>query len=66
MRKQKPTKKRQMDIKGNVIRRRLRRPKVSIVYTAGRAKTQFMIPKPREADRADILENLASMKISEL
>ena len=37
--KEKPVKSRKSDINGKVVRRRLRRPKVSIVYTAGMAKT---------------------------
>ncbi len=49
---EKPVQKRKMDISGNVVRRRLRRPKVSIVYTAGRAKIQFVIPQPSETSRA--------------
>jgi hypothetical protein len=37
---------------GKVKRRRPRRPKVSIVQTAGQAKTKFTRPKPKEARRA--------------
>ena len=50
--KEKPVQKRKMERKGKVKRRRLRRPKVSIVRKAGRAKTQFRIPVPMEARRA--------------
>jgi hypothetical protein len=51
--KEKPVKRRERAIKGKVVRRRLRRPKVSIVWMAGRAKTKFMMPKPREAVREE-------------
>jgi hypothetical protein len=37
---------------GKVKRRRPRRPKVSIVQTAGQAKAKFTMPKPKEAKRA--------------
>jgi hypothetical protein len=37
---------------GNVKRRRARRPKVSIVQMAGKAKRKLMSPKPKEAKRA--------------
>jgi predicted naringenin-chalcone synthase len=37
---------------GNVNRRRLRRPNVSMVQTAGKAKSQLTRPKPQEARRA--------------
>ena len=40
---------------GKVVRRRLRLPKVSIVYTAGKAKSQLMRPKPKEARSAWML-----------
>lgn len=37
---------------GKVKSRSPRRPKVSIVQTAGQAKAKFTIPKPKEARRA--------------
>lgn len=37
---------------GNVKRSSARRPKVSMVNSAGTQKTQLMAPKPREAYRA--------------
>ena len=51
-----PVQKRKMDKKGKVKRRRLRRPKVSIVRKAGRAKTQFRMPVPMDARRAEEVE----------
>lgn len=36
---------------GKVKRRRLRRPKVSMVQRAGKAKTKLTRPKPQEARR---------------
>ena len=39
---------------GYVVRRRLRRPKVSIVKNAGNAKTQFKMPVPMEASKAEV------------
>ena len=50
---EKPVKSRKSAMSGKVLRSRLRRPKVSIVYIAGMAKRKFMTPKPREAARAD-------------
>lgn len=38
-------------IQGKVVRRRLRRPKVSIVQIAGKAKTVLTSPKPKDASR---------------
>lgn len=61
--KLKPVKRRNSDKKGYVVSRRLRRPKVSIVWIAGTAKTQLIRPKPSEALRAEIGENPASRKI---
>lgn len=58
-------KKRQRDMRGKVERRRLRRPKVSIVKKAGMAKRKFRAPKPRDAPRAESSERLASRKIWE-
>jgi hypothetical protein len=63
MKKEKPVKRRNIHMNGNVVRSRLRRPNVSIVYTAGIAKSQLTIPVPRETRRALDLEKLASMKI---
>jgi len=50
---------------GKVVSKRFLRPKLSMVKNAGRAKSQFMTPNPREADRALIGENFASRKISD-
>jgi hypothetical protein len=50
---------------GKVKIKRLRRPKVSIVQTAGQAKMKFMMPKPKEARRAPMLEAPASEKMVE-
>ena len=50
---EKPVQKRKIERKGKVKRRRLRRPKVSIVRKAGRAKIQFRMPVPMEARRAE-------------
>ena len=51
--KEKPVQKRKRERKGKVKRRRLRRPKVSIVRKAGRAKRKFRMPVPMEARRAE-------------
>jgi hypothetical protein len=51
MRKQSPAASRHQAIFGNVVRSRLRRPKVSMVYTAGKAKTKRTSPNPIEASR---------------
>jgi hypothetical protein len=51
------------DMRGNVVSRRFLRPKVSMVYTAGRAMTKFRAPNPQEASRAWIWVKLASVKI---
>jgi len=48
---------------GKVKRRRPRRPKVSMVQMAGKAKTQFTRPKPKEASRAVSWLAPASTKI---
>jgi hypothetical protein len=50
---------------GKVKRRSPRRPKVSIVQTAGQAKTKLTRPNPKEARRAVMLEAPASEKIVE-
>jgi len=55
MKKLKPVHRRVMAKNGKVTNKRLRRPKVSIVKKAGRAKTQFRIPVPMEASRAGVL-----------
>ena len=65
MKKEKPVKKRKIDISGKVVRSRFRRPKVSIVYTAGIANSQFIKPKPREAAKAEMGEKCASRNICE-
>lgn len=50
---EKPVKSMKRAMSGKVLRRRLRRPKVSIVYIAGMAKMKFITPKPRDAASAD-------------
>jgi hypothetical protein len=60
-----PVKNIQRDIRGKVVRRRLRRPKRSIVHMAGRAKRKLIMPKPREAARALISLKPESRKICE-
>jgi hypothetical protein len=50
--KEKPDQKRKMARNGNVKSSRLRRPHVSMVKTAGRAKTQLRMPVPMEARSA--------------
>jgi hypothetical protein len=52
---EKPVQSRVAPRKGNVNRRRFRRPQRSIVKTAGRAKTQLRMPVPMEASRAELL-----------
>lgn len=62
---EKPVQKRKMDISGNVVSSRLRRPKVSIVYTAGRAKIQFVIPQPNDTRRASRSPNPADLNMED-
>jgi hypothetical protein len=50
--KENPVNSKNIDISGNVVSRSLRRPKVSMVYIAGRAKTQLVIPQPSDVMRA--------------
>lgn len=52
-------------MRGNVVSKRLRRPKVSIVYTAGIANKKLMMPKPRLARRAAISVNPELENITE-
>jgi|SRR5712664_3635584 hypothetical protein len=59
-----PVKNKHRDMRGKVVRSRLRRPKVSMVYTAGMAKRKLITPQPREAPRALISERFASRNIS--
>lgn len=63
---EKPVKKRQSDMRGKVKSRRLRRPKLSIVKTAGRANRKLMIPKPSDAIKAALREKPELTNISEL
>jgi hypothetical protein len=53
MKKLNPVYNKERDMSGNVVRRRFRRPNVSIVYMAGIANKKLMIPKPRDAQRAE-------------
>jgi hypothetical protein len=55
MRKLRPVHRRVIARNGKVTNKSLRRPKVSIVKTAGSAKTQFKMPVPMEASRAGFL-----------
>lgn len=50
-----PARRRKMAMSGNVVSRRFRRPKVSIVQTAGKAMTKLRAPNPQEARRAWML-----------
>lgn len=59
----KPVMRRKIAISGKVVSSRFRLPKVSIVYTAGKAKTKLMHPKPKEANRACVSEKRASVKM---
>ena len=51
---------------GKVESRRPRRPKVSIVQIAGKAKRKFTNPKPNEAMSAVFSEAPPSLKMVEL
>jgi hypothetical protein len=51
---------------GNVTSSKLRRPKVSMVYTAGMAKMKVIRPKPIETSRHSLMLYPASAKIVEL
>ena len=57
--KAKPVMSKKRDMRGNVTSKRLRRPNVSMVYTAGRAMTKLRAPKPQDAKSAWISEKLA-------
>lgn len=50
-------------INGNVKSNNDRRPKVSMVNTAGNAPTKLTKPKTQEANKAPNVENPASVKI---
>jgi hypothetical protein len=54
-----------MDMSGKVVSNRFRRPKVSMVYTAGRAKIQLVIPQPSEVIKAVRRLNPASINMDE-
>lgn len=51
MRKHSPAARRHQAMLGNVVRSKLRRPNVSMVYTAGKAKMNKTIPKPIDASK---------------
>lgn len=51
---------------GNVKRRRARRPKVSIVHTAGQANAKLTRPKPHEKKRDLVTLAPALLKSVEL
>lgn len=53
----------QIAMHGNVVSNSLRRPKVSMVYTAGRAKTKLTMPKPQDPSRAEMVLNPPCWKI---
>lgn len=61
--KENPVHSRHNPIKGNVVKRRFRRPKVSMVYIAGIANNQFVTPVPKETNSAFDREKPESMKI---
>ena len=52
MKKENPAASRVHAMLGNVNNKRLRRPNVSMVQTAGNANSQFTRPKPQEAKSA--------------
>jgi len=58
-------KRRKRAMSGKVVSSRLRRPKRSMVKTAGSAKSQFITPKPKEARRAEVSLKPLSTKIEE-
>lgn len=60
-----PVNRRKRAMNGKVVSKRLRRPKVSIVYTAGMANKKLMMPNPMLARRAAMWENPESTKITE-
>jgi hypothetical protein len=57
MKKADPVKNRKNDMSGKVVNSKFRRPNVSIVYTAGSAKTQLIIPAPSDARIPDCSVN---------
>jgi hypothetical protein len=60
-----PVKNKNKDMNGNVVSKRLRRPKVSIVHTAGKAKRKLIMPNPKDAERAERSLKPALLKIWE-
>lgn len=50
-------------MKGNVKRSKVRRPNLSIVQMAGRAKVVFTKPKPREDKSVERVLSPASLKM---
>ena len=60
-----PVMRRKIAIRGNDISKRLRRPKVSMVHTAGNARAKLMAPKPNDDSRACISVKFASVKMDE-
>lgn len=60
---EKPVQKRHNARKGNVTRSKFLLPKVSMVKNAGSAKTQFRMPVPIEAKRADEVEYPEAVKM---
>lgn len=65
MKKHIPAARRVQNMLGKVKIKRPRRPKVSIVQTAGQAKRKLIRPKPQVARRAFMLEAPASEKMVE-
>ena len=61
--KLKPVHSKKIERKGKVKSSKFRRPHLSIVNRAGMAKTQFRIPVPMDASRAELVEYPESMKM---
>ena len=63
MKKDIPVKRRKKPMSGKVVSNRLRRPKVSMVLTAGIANSQLTTPVPSDTANALTCEKPASIKI---
>ena len=50
---------------GNVKRRSVRRPQVSMVYRTGKANTNIVMPNPQDTSRAVIFDAPAWLKMVE-
>ena len=65
MKKENPVPRRVHAICGNVKSSSVRRPKVSMVHIAGKAKMKLTIPNPKDARRAFMVDAPASAKTVE-